>query len=86
MILINRYRAVPHRYVYRTVRYGTVPLKQRTVNVRKYMPQAGIEPALLTLNIVNRKKSRVPRVSRKSIEMALSILWAKSIEDDHLDT
>ena len=32
------------------------------------------------------QKSRVPRVSVKSIEMALSILWAKSIEDDHLDT
>ena len=35
------------------------------------------------------QSSRVPRVSKKyqtSVEMALSTLWAKSIEDYHLDT
>ncbi len=60
------YRTVPILVPCRTVRYRTV---QTAYGHRKYMSKAGIDPALPSLNTVNRKKSRVPRMSRKSVEI-----------------
>ncbi len=67
---------------YRTVPYSTVPFEKRSVNENIWHKQDSNQRRdHLTL-----KTSRAPQVSSKSIEIALSILWAKSIEDDHLDT
>jgi hypothetical protein len=69
MILVNRYRTVPYRTVpipvpYRTVRYRTV---QTAYGQRKYMSQAGIEPALPSLNTANRKKGHASSEYREKV-------------------